>query len=141
MLPVGAVFDALEARFVIIDDGLKVTVAFSNDPHRCLDLLDHDVEMAASRLAFFANAGFNRLESLVDTHESLVDTHESLIDTHESFVHARKPLIMTGKPVLNALEAFDNGPVQFLNRHGASILASSRPMRFACRNDNPPLSR
>src|SRR5688572_8160176 len=64
--------------------------------------------MAARRRAFLANSGFDRLESL----------------------------IMTGKPVIDALKALDNGPVQLLDRHGASILASSRRMRFACRNDS-----
>jgi hypothetical protein len=46
---------------------------------------------------------------------------------------------MTGKPFFDALKAVDNGAVQFLDRHGASILASSRSMRFACRNGDAPV--
>ena len=51
-------FDAPEPGFVIVDDGPKAIVAFSNDSHRRFDLLDHHGEMSARRLAFFANCGF-----------------------------------------------------------------------------------
>ena len=97
---------------------LKVAVTRGDDPHSRFDAFDHDIEVAARRLAFLADSPLHLLEPLVDTFELFVDPFES-------FRNAAELLVVRSKPLVHALETVDNNPMQIVNRHGASILPSS----------------
>jgi hypothetical protein len=109
-------FDGLEACFVVVDHDLQVGVAFADDSHSGFDPFDHDVEVAAGRLALFANPGLemhlelphlppNLAELGIDTSEALVHAVESLVHAVESLVHGVEALAHAVEPRVHGVEA------------------------------------
>jgi hypothetical protein len=104
---------------MVVDNGSKMTVAFDDDAHGCFDLVDHDLEVAPRRLAFFTNSSFDHLKPVVHAVQPLIDTAKSLV--------------VGGEPFVDSFETIDHGSVQLLE-------ACSCPLSSASRRGSPGVS-
>jgi hypothetical protein len=106
--------DGLEPDFVVAHDGRQMRVPLGDQSHRRLDLLDHDVKVAADGFFLLTKPRVDLLEPRV----YLVESRTELTIFSPQFG-----------------EALNDRPVQLVDRHRASILPSS-PMRISYRIAN-----
>jgi hypothetical protein len=135
--------DCLEPDLVVAEHGCVMGSDFGDNSDGRLDFLDHHVEMAARRLAILLDprqqfgTELSHLlpdfaEFSIDVAESFIDLIESCTDLIESCVDLGEPIVDPGELFVGSPLTIHDGSMQILERHAASILASSSCMLFAC---------